>query len=96
MFNLLNSTEIATFFPDGALHTRRFTTQTTKLINMIPSNVGRPINDVTSDLIYTAMGADITDMLRTLVFVRKAHHYVRRALVYRADHAELWIIGLKA
>lgn len=72
MKNLLNSTEIATLFLDEALRIRRFTTQTTRLIKLIPGDVGRPITDIASDLIYPALVADVADVLRTLVFVEKS------------------------
>ena len=40
MKNLLDSTDIATLFLDDALNVRRFTTQTTKIIKLIPGDVG--------------------------------------------------------
>ena len=52
MKNLLNSTDIATLFLDNDLSVRRFTTEATKIIKLIPGDVGRPITDLASDLIY--------------------------------------------
>jgi hypothetical protein len=46
MKNLLDSTDIATLFLDDALLVRRFTPQTTKIIKLIPSDVGRSITDI--------------------------------------------------
>ena len=46
MKNLLNSTDIATLFLDSELNVRRFTTPTTKIIKLIPGDVGRPITDL--------------------------------------------------
>jgi two-component system CheB/CheR fusion protein len=43
MTNLLNSTDIATIFLDDALQIKRFTTQATRVIALIPSDVGRPL-----------------------------------------------------
>ncbi len=71
MKNLLNSTDIATVFLDKALNLQRFTTQTTRIIKLIPGDVGRRITDIASDLIYPAMPDDIRDVLQTLVFVEK-------------------------
>jgi two-component system CheB/CheR fusion protein len=71
MKNLLNSTEIATVFLDNTLRVRRFTTQATLLIKLIPSDVGRPITDIASDLIYPTLAADVAEVLRTLVFVER-------------------------
>ncbi|QQS53402.1 MAG: PAS domain-containing protein [Candidatus Competibacteraceae bacterium] len=72
MKNLLNSTDIATLFLDSALNVRRFTIQASKLIKLIPGDVGRPITDIASDLLYPALEADVAEVLRTLIFVEKA------------------------
>jgi two-component system CheB/CheR fusion protein len=72
MKNLLNSTDIATVFLDGLLRVRRFTTPTTRLIKLIPSDVGRPLSDIVSDLIYPEMQDDAREVLRSLVFSEKA------------------------
>ncbi len=72
MKNLLNSTDIATLFLDLALNVRRFTTQATKIIKLIPSDVGRPITDLASDLLYPQLVSDARQVLRSLGFVEKA------------------------
>ena len=72
MKNLLNSTDIATVFLDGALKVRRFTTQATKIIQLIPGDVGRPITDIASSLVYPALADDAKEVLRTLVFNEKS------------------------
>jgi len=71
MKNLLNSTDIATLFLDGELHVRRFTTQTAKLIKLIPGDTGRPITDIATDLDYPDLTEDAREVLRTLVFKEK-------------------------
>jgi two-component system CheB/CheR fusion protein len=71
MKNLLNSTEIATLFLDNALGVRRFTESTSKIIKLIPGDVGRPITDLASDLLYPELAADAREVLRTLVPVGK-------------------------
>ncbi len=71
MKNLLNSTEIATLFLDGALNVRRFTTQTTRIIKLIPGDAGRPLTDITTNLDYPELSADAREVLRTLVFTEK-------------------------
>jgi two-component system, chemotaxis family, CheB/CheR fusion protein len=68
MQNLLNSTEVATIFLDRDFHIKRFTPQATKLVNLIPSDVGRPIGDLASNLCYGELQADAAEVLRTLVF----------------------------
>jgi two-component system, chemotaxis family, CheB/CheR fusion protein len=71
MRNLLDSTDIATVFLDGRLRVRRFTLPTTRLINLIPGDVGRPLSDIVSHLDYPDLHADAQEVLRTLVFSEK-------------------------
>ncbi|MGK0463146.1 MAG: PAS domain S-box-containing protein [Candidatus Azotimanducaceae bacterium] len=71
MENLLNSTEIATVFLNDALHVRRFTDHATHLFKLIPSDVGRPLSDVVTQLEYAGLQADAREVLRTLVFIEK-------------------------
>jgi two-component system CheB/CheR fusion protein len=71
MKNLLNSTDIATLFLDKDLKVRRFTTQATKIIKLIPGDVGRPITDLASDLLYPELTADAQEVLRKLGFAEK-------------------------
>ncbi len=72
MKNLLNSTEIATVFLDNNLCVRRFTLQAQTIIKLIPSDVGRPITDLASDLLYPTLVADANEVLKTLVFVERS------------------------
>jgi two-component system CheB/CheR fusion protein len=66
MKNLLNSTDIATLFLDNDLNVRRFTPQATKIIKLIPGDVGRPVTDLVSDLDYPTLVDDVREVLRTL------------------------------
>ena len=66
MQNLLNSTAIATIFLDQNLHIKRFTAEATKLVKLIPSDVGRPIGDLASNLQYDELEADATEVMRRL------------------------------
>jgi len=72
MKNLLNSTDIATVFLDNDLHVRRFTLQAKTIIKFIPSDVGRPITDLASDLLYPELVTDAQEVLRTLVFSERS------------------------
>ncbi|MDP3072396.1 MAG: chemotaxis protein CheB [Opitutaceae bacterium] len=72
MKNLLNSTEIATVFLDNALNVRRFTEQATAIINLIPGDVGRPVTDLASSLVYPDLVKDAHEVLRSLNTVEKA------------------------
>ena len=71
MKNLLNSTDIATLFLDNDLKVRRFTTPATKIIKLIPSDIGRPITDLASDLLYPELPDDAREVLRKLGFAEK-------------------------
>ena len=68
MKNLLNSTDMATVFLDGALHVRRFTTQATRIFKLIPSDLGRPLSDIVTDIEYPTLLAEAEEVLRSLVF----------------------------
>jgi chemotaxis methyl-accepting protein methylase len=72
MKNLLDSTDIATLFLDKELNVRRFTAQATKIIKLIPSDIGRPITDLVSDLNHPTMADDMREVLRTLNSTEKA------------------------
>ena len=71
MKNLLNSTDIATLFLDDELNIRRFTTRTATIIKLIPSDIGRPITDIVTDLHYPDLADDARQVLHTLVFSEK-------------------------
>ena len=71
MKNLLNSTDIATLFLDRDLQVRRFTTPATKIIKLIPGDIGRPITDLASDLLYAELAEDAREVLRKLGFSEK-------------------------
>jgi PAS domain-containing protein len=67
MENLLNSTDIATLFLDRLLQVRRYTTRATHIIKLIPSDIGRPLSDLSTDL-KADLSSDAADVLRTLMF----------------------------
>ena len=71
MRNLLNSTEIVTVFLDNKLNVRRFTPGADKLFKLIPGDVGRPLSDIVSDLLYPEMTKEAQEVLRTLAFSEK-------------------------
>ncbi|MEO6246102.1 MAG: PAS domain-containing protein, partial [Opitutaceae bacterium] len=89
MANLLNSTEIATLFLDGALNVRRFTPQAARIMRLLPGDVDRPITDITSDLAYPAMIEDVHEVLRTFaardreVATNDGRWFATRVMPYR-------------
>lgn len=71
MRNLLNSTGVVTIFLDNQLHVLRFTSGANELFKLIQADVGRPLSDITSDLVYPGMAEEAREVLRTLVFSEK-------------------------
>ena len=71
MNNLLNSTDIATLFLDKELKIRRYTPQSTKIFKLIKSDIGRPFTDLVSDLVYPELVDDASEVMKTLVFIKK-------------------------
>ncbi|MGQ1784674.1 MULTISPECIES: chemotaxis protein CheB [unclassified Saccharicrinis] len=67
MHNLLNSTKIATIFVDNQLNLRRFTSEARSIINLIPTDNGRPLNHVVSNLVYDKLITDCEDVLKSLI-----------------------------
>ena len=67
MKNHLESTNIATIFLDRHLCLTRFTPAATKVINLIATDLGRPLSHLTSTSVYEPLVADSQAVLDTLV-----------------------------
>lgn len=90
MNNLLAGTGIGTIFVDHSLRILRFTPAATLIINLILSDVGRPVGHIASNLIaYDNLIADVQAVLKTLtpkeIDVQTLEHkwYTMRILPYR-------------
>jgi two-component system, chemotaxis family, CheB/CheR fusion protein len=89
MKNLLDSTELTTLFLDNALNVRLFTTGSNKIFKLMRGDLGRPITDIASELIYSRLEEDAREVLRTLVSheqqltTRGGHWFLMRILPYR-------------
>lgn len=66
MINLLNSTEIATIFLDTDLNIRRFTPSVSGILNLRKSDIGRPIREMATHLLYDDLVEDAQQVLDTL------------------------------
>jgi len=68
MSNLLAGTGIGTVFVDLKLRIMRFTPAATQIINLIPSDMGRPVGHLVSNLVgYDHLVADAQAVLDTLI-----------------------------
>ncbi len=90
MNNLLAGTGIATVFVDHSLRILRFTPAATRIINLIASDIGRPVGHIVSNLqAYDSLITDVQLVLDTLmpketeVQTIDSKWYVLRILPYR-------------
>jgi len=89
--NLLSSTEIGTLFLDGDRRIKGFTPAITKLLNVIPGDIGRPVTDISLKIIDDDFFKDIAASLRKRNVVEKevrtdaGEWYIRRVLPYRTS-----------
>ena len=89
--NLLSSTNIATVFLDKELRVRRYTPAITRLLSLIPSDVGRPIADVLRRFSDEALLDDARRVLADLTPLSKevqaddGRWYIRRITPYRTQ-----------
>ena len=89
MQNLLNSTDIATLFLDNDLNVRRFTDQISRVVHLREGDIGRPLSELATTLIYPELNADVKETLRTLAFTEKqiattdGHWFSVRIMPYR-------------
>jgi two-component system CheB/CheR fusion protein len=68
MNNLLAGTGVATLFVDDQLRISRFTPAMTQIIKLIPTDIGRSVGDIVSNLVdYTQLVEDIDAVVRELV-----------------------------
>lgn len=91
MDNLVNSTEIAIIFIDRDLKIKRFTKEATKLINLISTDTGRPLNDIVSNLEYDDLINDVRQVIGNLIFKEKevrtkdGKWYLTRIMPYKTS-----------
>ena len=89
--NVLYSTDVATLFLDTTLKIRFFTPATKLLFNVIPSDIGRPLADLSSLTADSDLLTDARTVLQNLVPIereieaRTGAWYVRRVLPYRTQ-----------
>lgn len=89
LMTLITATNIATVFLDVELNIKRFTPPTEQLLNLLPTDVGRPFRDFAPRLTDDDLPKDAELVLQKLIPVEKEitaneHWYLRRILPYRA------------
>ncbi len=91
MKNLLDSAGIATVFLGNDLTIKRFTPRITRVINLMPVDVGRPLSDLSVNLRYDHLAQDIARVLDTLetfetqVLTHDGQWYLMRVSPYRTS-----------
>ena len=65
--NLISSGDIGTIFVDRQLRVKLSTPAANQLFNLLRSDVGRPLSDITSDLLYSALYDDVRRVIEELV-----------------------------
>jgi PAS domain S-box-containing protein len=88
--NFLASTSIPTIFLDHRFRVKRFTPAMSRLITLIPADIGRSIMDMSRENLGSDLIADAQSVLDNLVPVRKelsidGSWYIRTALPYRTS-----------
>jgi two-component system, chemotaxis family, CheB/CheR fusion protein len=86
--NFQASTNIPTIFLDTHFHVKRFTPAMLKLIKLLPSDVGRPIVDMSQENLGPDLTSDAQSVLKELTPLRRELEisgawYVRTILPYR-------------
>jgi two-component system CheB/CheR fusion protein len=87
--NLINSTDIGTIFLDRSLNVKLSTPRAQDVFNLLPTDVGRRLSDITSRILYEPLHDDILQVLQRLqtiereVQTREGRWYLMRILPYR-------------
>ncbi|MGH9240009.1 MAG: CheR family methyltransferase [Vicinamibacterales bacterium] len=87
--NLINSTDIGTIFLDRLLRVKLYTPSAQEIFNLLPTDVGRKLSDITSRLQFDRLQDDIVQVLDTLqtverqVETREGRQFIMRVLPYR-------------
>ncbi|OTP68796.1 CheR family methyltransferase [Caballeronia sordidicola] len=107
LLNLISATGIATVFVDRAMRISRFTPTATTLFNIIPSDLGRSLLDITHRLDYPTLAQDAAEAFASLTIIEKEISgpnetwYLSRFIPYRTaedriDGAVLTLVDITA
>src|SRR5262249_9348122 len=87
--NFINSTDIGTIFLDRSLRVKLFTPRSQDIFNLLDSDVGRPLSDITNRLDDERIHLDVRNVLERLQTVERevetyeGRYYQMRMLPYR-------------
>ncbi len=87
--NLIRSTEIGVIFTDGNLKIRRFTPRATDFLNLIETDIGRPLKDISPRLQVSDLSATASQIAaegrvhEEEVRTENGHWYLMRMLPFR-------------
>ena len=93
--NLLRSTDIGVIFLDRKLNIRKFTPAATKVINIKPTDVGRPLGDITNNLNCPDLNAIFQQVVdrqepleQEVTVARTKEHLLMRINLYLRENGE--------
>src|SRR6185503_5700775 len=92
--NLITSTDLATIFVDRDFNIKFYTPRAQDIFSLIPSDVGRPISDITHKLDYVSMLQDVRQVLEDAqkaeleVMTRDGRWYIAQLIPYRLQGDE--------
>lgn len=95
MRNLLNSVEVATVFLDNNMNIKRFTPQISNIMNLLPTDVGRPIKDISTKLQNGNLALEARRVLENLntkvkeVQTVDGYWYLVRIIPYRTMDSKI-------
>ncbi|KQR77240.1 hypothetical protein ASG35_11645 [Burkholderia sp. Leaf177] len=100
--NLIASSGVATIFVDRSMRIKRFTAPAVGLFNLIDSDIGRPLLDLTHRLNYPELATDAAAAFETLMVIERevstkaGGWYLARLLPYRTsdDHIDGAVLTL--
>lgn len=90
--NMLRSSEIGTIFLDKKLRICRYTPAVTKLINLVETDIGRPIHHISTHTIHENLTEQIKEVLKTLspfekeVKTKENTWYLIKIIPYRTEN----------
>jgi two-component system CheB/CheR fusion protein len=67
LVNVLASVEVPIVIVDGARHIRRFTPKARPILNLLPADVGRPIDDIKLNVAIEHLDQKISEVIDTVV-----------------------------